>query len=114
MRYEYRIKVEEKNNGEKRYIPQVGEPKLTFCLRSVYPKIDWKNLIGTYKTTKIFSETTFKQVGEEFELTNVLISDTQVSRNYTENKAEDIINFHKKQMEFAKGEEIKNVYFIKK
>lgn len=94
MRYEYRIKVEEKNNGQKHYIPQVGEPKLTFCLRSVYPRIDWKNLIPTYKTTSIFSETTFQQVGEEFELTNVLVSDTQVSRNYTENLAEDIINFH--------------------
>jgi hypothetical protein len=114
MRYEYRIKVEEKNNGQKSYIPQIGEHKLTFCLRSVYPRIDWKNLIGTYKTTSVFSETTFQQVGKEFKLINVLISDTQVSRNYTENVAEDIINFHKKQMEVAKGEEIKNVYFIKK
>ena len=114
MRYEYRIKVEECNNGKKSYIPQIGEHKLTFCLRSVYPRIDWKNLIGTYKITSVFSETTFQQVGKEFKLINVLISDTQVSRNYTENMAEDIINFHKKQMEVAKGEEIKNIYFIKK
>ena len=105
MRYEYRIKVEEKNNGQKSYIPQVGELKLTFCLRSIYPRIDWKNLIPIF-----------------IEKPNILKVDirplTVECICHSEQEAEDIINFHKKEiqeeMERIKGEEIKNVYFIKK
>ena len=44
MRLRYRIKVEEKNNGEKRYIPQVGEPKLSvgkYC----HVWEEWLNII---------------------------------------------------------------------
>ena len=101
MRYEYRIKVEEKNNGQKSYIPQVGELKLTFCLRSIYPRIDWKNLIPIF-----------------IEKPNILKVDirplTVECICHSEQEAEDIINFHKEEMERIKGEEIKNVYFIKK
>lgn len=111
MRYEYRIKVEEKNNGQKSYIPQIGEHKLTFCLRSVYPRIDWKNLIPTF--TFIYSPETFDPVGKG-ELIGCEMNSNTPYYSESEQEAEDIINFHKKQMEVAKGDEIKNIYFIKK
>jgi hypothetical protein len=105
MRYEYRIKVEECNNGKKSYIPQVSELGLTFCKRSVYPYENWKNLIPIF-----------------IEKPNILKVDirplTVECICHSEQEAEDIINFHKKEiqeeMERIKGEEIKNVYFIKK
>ena len=101
MRYEYRIKVEEKNNGQKSYIPQIGEHKLTFCLRSVYPRIDWKNLIPIFIEKPNILKVDIRPLTVEYIC-------------HSEQEAEDIINFHKKQTEVAKDEEIKNVYFIKK
>jgi|688.fasta_scaffold717646_3 hypothetical protein len=44
MRYEYRIKVEEKNNGQKSYIPQVGELKLSLG-KYCYVWKEWLNII---------------------------------------------------------------------
>jgi len=43
----YRIKIEEKNNGEKRYIPQVGTPKLRTG-RVVWLGTNWENIITQY------------------------------------------------------------------
>jgi hypothetical protein len=40
----YRIKIEEKNNGEKRYIPQVGTPKLRTG-RVVWLGTNWENIL---------------------------------------------------------------------
>ena len=111
MRYEYRIKVEECNNGKKYYIPQIGEPKLTFCKRSVYPWMQWKGLIGKYSS--IYSPETSEPFGVELYEVEVLPEKID-SIYHSEQEAEDIINFHKEEMERTKGEEVKNVYFIKK
>jgi len=43
----YRIKIEEKNNGEKRYIPQVGTPKLRTG-RTIWLGTNWENIITQY------------------------------------------------------------------
>lgn len=43
----YRIKIEERNNGEKRYIPQVGRPKLRTG-RVVWLGTNWENIITQY------------------------------------------------------------------
>jgi len=43
----YRIKIEERNNGEKRYIPQVGTPKLRTG-RVVWLGTNWENIITQY------------------------------------------------------------------
>jgi|LakMenEpi03Aug12_release.lakeMendotaPanAssembly.Ray.scaffolds.fasta_scaffold3439269_1 uncharacterized protein YegP (UPF0339 family) len=40
----YRIKIEEKNNGEKRYIPQVGTPKLKTG-RTIWLYTNWENIL---------------------------------------------------------------------
>jgi hypothetical protein len=42
---EYRIKIEEKNNGEKRYIPQVGKPLLKIG-KFDFLSINWENIIS--------------------------------------------------------------------
>ena len=91
MKYEYRIKVEECNNGKKYYIPQIGEP--------------WRNLIPIFIEKPNILKVDIRPLNVEC-ICN------------SEQEAEDIINFHKKEiqeeMERTKGEEIKNVYFIKK
>ena len=101
MRYEYRIKVEECNNGKKSYIPQVSEIGLTFCKRSVYPYENWKNLIPIFIEKPNILKVDIRPLNVEC-ICN------------SEQEAEDIINFHKEEMERTKGEEVKNVYFIKK
>ena len=40
----YRIKIEERRNGEKRYIPQVGTPKLRTG-RVIWLYTNWENII---------------------------------------------------------------------
>ena len=111
MKYEYRIKVEECNNGKKYYIPQIGTPKLTFCKRSVYPWMQWKGLIPKFTLT--YSPTISGPVSKE--VNEVTIGAEKIdSICHSEQEAEDIINFHKEEMERTKGEEVKNVYFIKK
>jgi hypothetical protein len=91
MNYQYRIKVEEKNNGEKQYIPQVGTPKLTIGKRSVYPWLDWKNLD--------------KHPNSPFRYRNGFT---------TEQEAEEVIESHKKQVERIELDKVKSVYFINK
>ena len=61
----YRIKIEERNNGEKRYTPQVGTPRLRigkFDFLSVY----WENIIrhrdwNYYYISKMMSESYDKE-----------------------------------------------------
>jgi hypothetical protein len=43
----YRIKIEERNNGKKLYIPQVGIPKLRTG-RIVWLGTNWENIITQY------------------------------------------------------------------
>lgn len=52
----YRIKVETTNGGKKRYVPQIGNPRLTFSKRSVYPWLDWYNIITDNYGIDGFSE----------------------------------------------------------
>ena len=44
----YRIKVETTNGGDVRHTPQFGKPKLTIGKRSVYPWLDWYNIVEEY------------------------------------------------------------------
>ena len=44
----YRIKVETTNGGDVRHTPQFGKPKLTIGKRSVYPWLDWYNIVDEY------------------------------------------------------------------
>jgi hypothetical protein len=46
----YRIKIEEKNNGETWYIPQVGEDRLRLG-RFIHLYIDWENIIPQHLTS---------------------------------------------------------------
>ena len=91
MSLQYRIKVEEKNNGEKQYIPQVGTPKLTICKRSVYPWIDWKNLDKHPKYPYIYH-----------------------NGFTTEQEAEEVIDFYKEEMKRQEENKVKSVYYINK
>lgn len=43
----YRIKIEERHNGEKRYIPQVGKTKLRTG-RIIWLNTNWENIITQY------------------------------------------------------------------
>jgi hypothetical protein len=52
----YRIKVEERQNGDKYYTPQVGTPKL-IGRRSVYLFTDWKNIISDGESSSTSSMT---------------------------------------------------------
>ena len=110
MRYEYRIKVEVKNNGEKRYIPQTATPKLTIGKRSVYPWLDWRNLTPTFTLT--YSPTSFDPVSKE--VNGCAMDSNTPYSSKSEQEAEDIINFHKEEIKRQEDNEIKTVYFINK
>lgn len=74
MRKEYRIKVEELNNGSIGYIPQVSEIKLTICNRSCYPFKQWQNLclqsndyvVSSFKEQSFFSEEAARMIIDRF------------------------------------------------
>ena len=110
MNYKYRIKVEEKNNGEKRYIPQVATPKLTICKRSVYPWLDWGYLFPQYVVDPISMAT----INREHAILAISIHNIQSVSFYTEQEANDVIEFHKEQERRIELDKVKNVYFIKK
>ena len=100
MNLQYRIKVEEKNNNRKNHIPQVGTPKLTICKRSIYPWLDWKNLIPQSTSLKIILE--------------VHTSDNIGYSLLSEQEAEEVIEFYKNKMKKAEDNKVKNVYYINK
>ena len=58
MNYQYRIKVEEKNNGEKLYIPQVGTPKLKILSRTQHLWLEWDNLYPNLLPSYTYDPTT--------------------------------------------------------
>ena len=93
MRKEYRIKVEELNNGSIGYIPQVSEIKLTICKRSCYPFKQWQNLCLQYNDYVVssYSEQSF----------------------HTEEAARMIIDRFKKQLEDKQAKQIKKTKYIK-
>jgi hypothetical protein len=57
----YRIQIEELNNGEKRYIPQVGTTKLItgfFC----FLKVNWENIVELEDhDSRFFMDTTYQK-----------------------------------------------------
>jgi hypothetical protein len=86
----YRIKIEERNNGEKRYIPQVSRLVISggWIKR---PRIDWDNIL-TYDH------------GHR--------TDSSIKHSYpTEREALDLIESYKKQIEKMNGEEVKSVTY---
>lgn len=97
MRFEYRIKVVETYGGVKKYIPQVGEPKLTICKRSVYPWLNWKNL---------WLNTVYKNW-------EVCISNEHFNEYNTELEAREIINRYKEIVSKEHNKEVKKVNYIK-
>ena len=61
----YRIKIEERNNGEKLYTPQVGTPRLRIG-RFIHLYTDWENIIrhhdwNYYYISKMTSESYDKE-----------------------------------------------------
>ena len=94
MRLKYRIKVEETYGGVKKYIPQIGEVKLTICKRSCYPWIKWRNLYVWNALGDVHS-----QVG--------------VASMYdSEEGALAIINRYKEQLHDEHSKEVKSTTFI--
>ena len=93
MRKEYRIKVEELNNGSIGYIPQVSEIKLTICNRSCYPFKQWQNL---YLRTDDY----------------VQCSATVEQSFFTEEAARLILDRYKKQLEDEFAKQVKKTTYI--
>ena len=110
MNLQYRIKVEVKNNGEKRYIPQAATPKLTIGKRSVYPWLEWKNLTPTFIFT--YSPTSFDPVDKE--VNGCEMNSNTPYHSKSEQEAEEVINFYKEEMKRQEDNKLKSVYFINK
>jgi len=65
----YRIKIEERNNGEKLYIPQVCQLKIVGTWLKKRQELVWYNIIGDGELTMALSETsTAKYKTEEYAL----------------------------------------------
>ena len=86
----YRIEIEERKNGEKRYIPQVGIPILKIGKFDIFPT-KWGNII---KDNTSFFHTSF-----------ILYSYN------TEQEALDIIEGYKKYLIDEKGKETKSTTY---
>jgi hypothetical protein len=97
MRFEYRIKVVETYGGVKKYIPQVGTPKLTICKRSVYPWLEWKNL---------WKHPTYINWG-------ISCSNEHFNEYDTEFDAREIINKHQEIISEENNKKVKKVNYIK-
>ncbi len=86
MNNRYRIKVEERKNGDVFYIPQVGHPKLT---TSVYCYLftEWYNIIDSNTHSKTLTashhlESTAKQIIEDYK-NNLLIKEGKKVKKVT-------------------------------
>lgn len=89
---EYRIKVETTNSGEKKYIPQVGIPKLSLG-RFNHLWLDWYNIISN------LNDVSSTKYGKEIH-----------------NNQEDALNMierYKNKLNNIKNSEIKSVEYIK-
>ncbi len=86
----YRIEIEERNNGEKRYIPQVGIPSLKIGKFDFF-SIKWSNII---ETTTSFWTSSLAQVSY-----------------CTEQEALDVIEGYKKYLIKQKGKETKKITY---
>jgi hypothetical protein len=89
----YRIKIEERNNGEIYYIPQICELEVT---RGWIQKqrLVWYNLINNHGDIYILSE-----------------EDTNSSKHITEERAMRVINDHRNYVNKEHGQQIKRVTY---
>ena len=86
----YRIQIEEKNNGKKWHIPQVGEPRLKLG-RFTHLYTDWENIIPQH---------------------HHFITTKSMSYSYlTEQEALDIIEQYKQYLQDKRGEQIKSTTY---
>lgn len=88
----YRIKVETTNGGNVRYTPQFGKPRLTICKRSVYPWLDWFNIVEG--------------------LGRLSLEKTTRASYKTEDEALKIIEWYKKVVRIDETKEIKSIEYI--
>lgn len=82
---EFRIQIEEKRNGEKRYIPQVGTPRLRIG-KFDFLSVEWENVLRYdwgYMSTQVMYES-----------------------HPTEQSALEVIEGYKKQLMEEEGKEI--------
>ncbi len=87
---EYRIKIEESNNGKKWYIPQIAKPRLKIG-KFDFLSMKWYNII-------------------EHPTSFWISSSTQASHN-TEQKALNVIEGYKQYLIDSKGKEIKSTTY---
>lgn len=88
----YRIQVETTNGGEKKYTPQFGKPRLTICKRSVYPWLDWFNIVEG--------------------LGRLSLDKTTRASYKTEEEALKIIEWYKKVVRRNEENEVKSIEYI--
>lgn len=86
----YRIKIEEKNNGEKWYIPQVGEERLKLG-RFIHLYINWKNIIPNHLS--------------------FITASTRIYSYPAEQEALDVIEKYKQYLQDEKGKEVKSTTY---
>jgi len=87
---QYRIEIEERKNGEKWYIPQVGEPRLRIG-KFDFLSTKWKNIIE--------------------DSTSFWISSLAHVSYDTEQKALDVIEGYKQHLINAEGKEVKSTSY---
>ena len=90
---QYRIKIEERYNGEKLYIPQVLEMKI---IRAFLQKqrLVWYNLINNHGDVYILS-----------------LDDAQAAKHITEERAMTVINDYKNYQDKVQGNQLKSVTY---
>jgi len=87
---QYRIKIEERYNGEKWHIPQVGEERLKLG-RFIHLYIDWENITPQHLS---------------------FIRSKTMSYSYpTEQEALDVIEKYKQYLQDEKGKETKSTTY---
>ena len=68
----YRIKIEERNNGQKLYIPQVGKLLKVGNWIKKKEEIVWYNILKAYETTLALSTTIAAKYGNEEDALKVI------------------------------------------
>jgi hypothetical protein len=86
----YRIKIEEHNNEEKRYIPQVGTPKLRTG-RVIWLNTNWENIITHHN--------------------HYMTSNGMTELYNTEQEALNIIEGYKKSILEEEGKKVKSITY---
>lgn len=87
----YRIKIDELNNGEKWYIPQICKLEITRSWFQQRQRLVWYNLINN--------------VGDMYILS---LDDVQIAKHTTEERAMNVINDHRNYQNKKQGETVKS------